>query len=80
MSSPETTEDARLTAQSVKSRLCALLWEVHEALGSDEACDCFCGKNGLRGLMDDQYRNDGVALAWIEATVRGALKKSATHE
>jgi hypothetical protein len=70
--------DDNLTRAEVTERLCALLARVNEHLGWTHACDCICGKSGfpdVKWWTDEQYRNDGTALAWLEALVAANLPK-----
>ena len=61
-------------------RLCKLQARVQEHLGYDHAADCFCGKGGFwnssdyDGSFENGYRNDGVAIEFIEKAVLAALE------
>lgn len=68
-----------LDRDAVVERLCALQGEVFDAIGDEHPTDCFCGKQGFWGASNygptvaEGYRNDGVALEFIEEAVRKAL-------
>lgn len=68
-----------MTRTEVLERLCALHFEVADALGDwSHPADCFCEKKrqwDARALAD--YRNDGVSLEFIEKAVYAALKEIA---
>ncbi len=59
-------------------RLCALQDEVTKLLGPDHAADCFCGAGGFWPIRHaDDYRNEGLAVAFIERVTRAAIKAAA---
>ena len=63
----------------VIQRLCELQGEVSRHIGYDEPADCFCGRGGFWDITDydpaRDYRNAGVALAYIEAAVREKIER-----
>ena len=73
-----------LEARDVIKRLCELQSKVASAHGYAAAADCFCGCGGLWGMhgydgtFAGGYRNDGEALAFIEAAVREKLAREVT--
>lgn len=63
--------------KEVLERLCKLQGEVAAHVGYDHAADCFCGQGGFwesPSYRESDYRNDGVALEFIEKAVRDALQ------
>jgi hypothetical protein len=64
-------------AHAIIRRLCALQAHVcSEVLGYDHPADCFCGDEGFWPLEDpDDYRNDAVAVEFIENAVLVAIRK-----
>lgn len=64
-------------AQSVIHWLCELQGRVASHLGYDHPADCFCGDSGYWPLKRaEDYRNDGKAVAFIEAATLKALSAS----
>lgn len=67
--------------REVLRRLCELQAQVHErVVGYDEAADCFCKEGGFwsesrYSRNEDEYRNDGGAVAYIEAAVQRCLEE-----
>lgn len=67
-----------MTRNEAIGRLCKLQKEVADHLDNwSNAADCFCCDPSMGGRVADpsDYRNDGVALAWIEETVRARMGK-----
>lgn len=67
-----------MTRAEVIERLCKLQAEVASHVGYENAADCFCGHRGFwnsPSYKEADYRNDGVALEFIEKAVRTALGK-----
>ncbi len=67
-------------ARALIERLCILQSEVmNDVIGYEHAGDCFCGgaRTG-RGYwqlgMADHFRNEGLAVDYIERVVRAAIK------
>lgn len=71
-----------LTADEVIERLCILQSEVCRADGCSHSADCFCGKSGFgpEHVRSSEYRNEGVALEFIEKAVREALGKRESND
>jgi hypothetical protein len=63
-----------VTREETRERLCKLLGVVwlHFDPGAHEPCDCFCEKANL----PKYFKSSGQALAWVEAVVLSALKRS----
>ena len=59
-----------VTADEAIRRLCILTGEVSKHQNYQHAADCFCGERSGR---TEDYRNEGVALAFIEAATRAAM-------
>jgi len=61
----------------VIERLCKLQGEVAQHIGFEHASDCFCGKSGFWNAMgydpETDYRNDGVALEFIERATKDRI-------
>ena len=71
----------RLSYTDVIARLCALHSEVWRAvIDRRSPADCFCGMSGCWGLEgydpERDYRNEGLALEWIERVVREKLAEA----
>lgn len=66
-----------MTREEVIERLCKLQAVTARHVGYVHAADCFCGNGGFwgtEGYDERSYRNDGVALDFIEAAVREKIK------
>lgn len=71
-------DETPLEARDVIERLCKLQFEVFRATATNlrESADCFCGRGGFwdvrdyDGTVEHGYRNDGLALKFIEDAVR----------
>ncbi len=69
-------------AHHLINRLCKLLsrvWEHFEPTGST-ANDCFCGDGGFKNAGKPSWRNEGLALAWVEELVRLEIGGARTSE
>jgi hypothetical protein len=66
-------------AHALIRRLCVLQAAVAgDVLGYDHPADCFCGDDGFWPYQDaGDYRNDGEAVAFIEAATWAAIE---THK
>ena len=68
-----------MDAQDIIRRFCHLQSEVAAKIDCG-AIDCFCGESGYwdvegyNGSEKKGYRNEGIAIAFIENAVRMALK------
>jgi hypothetical protein len=66
-----------MTRNEIIERYCLLASEVWNArFDASTANDCFCQRGGLwdsKSYSDEDFRNGGEALEWIEKVVRGAL-------
>lgn len=72
MSNLTPEQKADLSKLGTARRLCDLLSTTNRRLtGYDELADCFCT---TIPIPEADYRNDGTALAFIEAAVEAALK------
>lgn len=75
------TEEIRDSKDVIK-RLCKLQEKVASHVGWEYAADCFCGHGGFwtvhptyDGTFDQGYRNDGVALEFIEQAVAEKIER-----
>ncbi len=69
-----------MTDKDVIARFCSLQAEVAEHLDDwSNAADCFCRDPARGGVARagtlNYYRNDGVALEWIERVGREAIAR-----
>jgi hypothetical protein len=68
-----------MEAKEIIERLCQLQAEVQQKIGFEHSADCFCKQSGFWGAVDcggthaEGYRNDGIALEFIEKVVREKL-------
>lgn len=72
--------------QEVLARLCRLQHEVWGVISDgQDAADCFCKEGGFwqgegTWYKEDDYRNDCVALDFIENATRKALKRDSKDD
>lgn len=70
-----------MDAKAVIIRLCELQAEVSRHIDAG-ASDCFCQSSGFwksegyGGTFEQGYRNDGIALEFIELAVREKIERS----
>jgi hypothetical protein len=78
---PKSIDGDPLSAQDIVTRLCGLQASLYAELPNVETADCFCQKGGFWGTENyggtfaEGYRNDGVALRFIEEAVREKLQR-----
>lgn len=60
------------------ARLCKLQSDVAAHIGDVSAADCFCGQSGFWNLPgynpENDYRNDGNAIEFIEQAVNEKIE------
>ena len=70
-----------MDAKKVIERFCVLQRTAAEHTGFEYAADCFCKQSGFwgsddyGGTFEEGYRNDGIALEFIEQAVREKIER-----
>ena len=74
-----------MDAKEVIKRLCTLQSAVREHIGFEHASDCFCKQSGFwgadsyGGTFEEGYRNDGIALEFIEKAVNEKIERDTAN-
>lgn len=56
--------------------LLSLVWDTLEESSGRTANDCFCR---MTIVNDSNYRNEGIALAWVRETILKRFKEDGTQ-